>query len=82
MAGCVCGHGGMHGGGEGVCVVGGMCGRGGVWWGACIAGGCMAGGGGMHGKGGGGYGAWQERRPLQLKVRILVECILVIYEPA
>ena len=49
-----------------VCVwQGGMCGRG-----------CGIGvhGGGMHGRG----RARQERRPLQLTVRILLECILVI----
>ena len=45
-----------------------------VWQGVCMAGGhvcqgvCMAGG---H--------AWQERRPLQQTVRILLECILVPY---
>ena len=50
------------------CVTGGMHGRGCVWWGgcawqgACVAGGCV----------------WQERRPLQRMVRILLECILVI----
>ena len=41
---------------------------------------CMA--GGMHGRRGtymaGGRGhAWQERRPLQLTVGILLECILI-----
>ena len=64
-----------------------------TWWGVCVAGGgvCMAGGhawqevctagvciagarvGGMQGRGRG----WQERRPLQRAVRILLECILV-----
>ena len=41
-------------------------------------------GGGMCGRvasmarrGGGGFAAWQERRPLQRTVRILLECILV-----
>ena len=65
--------------GRGACMVGGMHGRGCAWWGACMAGGvcgrgafvvgaaCMAGG-----------RAWQERRPLQRTVRILLECILVI----
>ena len=52
---------------QGVCVAGGMHG-GGVWRGACIAG-----GGGMCGVG----NAWQEIRPLQRPVRILLECILV-----
>ena len=36
----------------------------------------MRGRGGVRGKGRGG-GAWQERRPLQRTVRILLECILV-----
>ena len=46
---------------------------------------CMAGGGGMgdvYGKGGmhgWGGGAWQERRPLQRTVRILLECFLDVY---
>ena len=35
--------GGVHGGG-GVCVAGGMCGRGHAWQGACMV-------GGMHGRG-------------------------------
>ena len=52
-------------------MVGGMCGDGdawgacivgGVWWGACRVGG--------H--------PWHERQPLQRKVHILLECILVI----
>ena len=46
---------------------------------------CVVKGGGMHGEGGacmvkGSFmagGAWQERRPLQRTVRILLECILV-----
>ena len=59
--------------------------------GACVAGGIMAGGTcmvgsgrfgvaegmrheGMHGR---GRCAWQERRPLQRTVRILLECLLV-----
>ena len=53
--------------------------------------GCVCGKGGMHGEGGhvwqrgrawrkgGGERAWQERRPLQWAVRILLECILVFY---
>ena len=60
-----------------VCVTGGMHGRGCVWWGACVVGGmcgrgCVA--GGMHGRGTcmtGGH-AWQERRPVQRTVRILL----------
>ena len=53
-----------------VCVVGG----------ACMAGG-MPGKGGMHDRGcvwRGGH-VWQERQPLQRTVRILLECILVLY---
>ena len=55
----------------GVCVAGGhvggrgMCGRG------------MCGGGVVHGRG--SY-IWQERRPLQWAVCILLECILVFYD--
>ena len=55
--------------------------------GVCMAGGtCVAGGGehvwqgGMHGKSWACVArgvAWQERRPLQQTVRILLECILV-----
>ena len=62
------------------CVPGGMCGRVGMWQGVCMAGGmcgrrvCME--GGMHGRG----HAWQERRPLQRTVRILLKCILVFVE--
>ena len=40
----------------------------------CRGGGMRGEGGGMCGKGG---RAWQERRPLQRTVRILLECILV-----
>ena len=47
----------------GMCVGGGMCSRG-----ACMAGACVVGGG----------RAWQERRPLQRTVRILLECIVVV----
>ena len=80
VAGCVCvggmcGRGGMHG--RGVCMAGGYAWQGGMHgghaWGACMAGRhvwqgvCMAG------------GAWQERQPLQQVVRILLECILVIF---
>ena len=73
VAGCAWweGHvwqGGMHGR---VCVVGGMCGKG-----ACVVTGMQR---GMHSGGGvvGGH-PWHERQPLQRKVRILLECILVI----
>ena len=62
---------GMHGRGcawqGGVHGGGGMCGRE-----VCVAGrACLAGGPGREGC------AWQERRPLQRIVRILLECILV-----
>ena len=57
-----------------------MYGRGHVWLGAYMAGGMHGRGcvwqGGMHG----GGCAWQEIQPLQLMVRILLECILVTYE--
>ena len=43
-------------------------GRGHAWQGTC-----MVMGGGVSGRG----HAWQERRPLQLTVRVLLECILV-----
>ena len=75
------GRGGMHAGGHawrGVWVVGTMCGRGHVWWGSCMAGGmcgrgvCMA--GGVHGRG----HVWQEKRPLQWAVCVLLECIFVL----
>ena len=62
---------GMHG--KGVCIVRGVHGRGGVhcrghaWQGCALQGACMAGG-----------CAWQQRRPLQRTVRILLECILVV----
>ena len=72
---------------EGACMVGvmhdgGMCGGcvcagGHVWQGACMAGVYMVGAcvteWGVHGRG----RAWQERRPLQRAVCILLECILV-----
>ena len=48
------------------CVVGGVQG-GHAWQGACVA-------AGVCGEGG---CVWQERRPLQRTVRILLECILV-----
>ena len=70
VVGSMCGREGVHGGGvmggicRGMCVVGGM--RGGEVQGVCGRGACVAGG---H--------AWQERRPLQRVVRILLECILV-----
>ena len=67
--------GGMHGGG-------GMCGRGGHAWLMSGGGGhawLMSGGGGMHGRGHAWQGgAWQERRPLQRAVCILLQCILVL----
>ena len=63
-----------------------------MWLGGCMVEG-MHGGGGMHGKGACVVGecawqgacvtqghAWQERRPLQRAVRILLECILVFLE--
>ena len=70
MAGGMCGRWqGVHGKG-GTCMVwGSMCGGGGhAWQGGSVCGreACMAEG---H--------AWQERRPLQQTVRILLECILV-----
>ena len=56
--------------GEGAYMAKGVCiARGHAWWGGCMAGG--------HAWQGGGC-AWQERRPLQLTVRILLECILVV----
>ena len=74
-------QGSMHGGGhvwwgcawQEVCMAGGHVCRGVCGGGVCMAGGaCMAGGGGIH-----GVGVWQERRPLQQTVRILLEYILV-----
>ena len=80
----------MHGRGG---MYGGACMAGGVWQGACIAGGCewqgMHGRGGMCGRGvcgrracvvGGRVCAWQERRPLQRTVRMLLKCLLVFIE--
>ena len=59
----------VHSGGMyGVCVCVCVCGRGRAWQAV----------GSMHGVGGGGWHAWQERRPLQRTVRILLECILVV----
>ena len=47
--------------------------EGGAWLG------CMH--GGMHGRGVHGRGhAWQERRPLQQTIHILLECILVFFQ--
>ena len=85
-----CMAGGVHG--RGACVAGGcVCGRGHAWQGTCMLGGCiwygvcvaggMYGWGDMSARGGvacvvGGH-AWQERRPLQRTVRILLECVLV-----
>ena len=74
---------------QGACMAGGMCNGGHVWQGACIVGVHMI--GGVHGRGhawwgGGMHGgwcawqrghAWQERRPLQRTVCILLERILV-----
>ena len=67
-------HGGVHGQGGGMHDEGGVCGKGGM----CGKGGGMHSeeamcGRGMHGRG----HAWQERRPLQRTLRILLECILV-----
>ena len=76
---------------QGACVSGGhtwqegVCGRGHAWQegvhgrgismaGGCVwQGGCIA--GGMYGRG----CEWQERRPLQQAVHILLECILVVH---
>ena len=66
--------------GWGACMAGRACvvrAVGHAWWGQ---GACMA--GGVHGRGvrdgeAGGH-AWQERRPLQRTVRILLECFLVL----
>ena len=81
--GGMCGEGGVWQ--SGVCVVGGMHGRGHVWQGACMVRGVHGMGGicgrGMHSRGMHGWGggrAWQERRPLQRTVCILLECILVV----
>ena len=65
-----------HQNGGGVCMVEGVRGRGHAWQGA-------HGEGGVHGKAGGrvaGGCTWQERRPLQRTVRILLECILVLMD--
>ena len=59
--GCAWQERGMHGRGWGCAWQGCMCGRGGM----CVRGTCVMGG---H--------TWQERRPLQRKVRILLECNL------
>ena len=62
---------------------GGMCGEGGHAWpgGTCMAKGGMCGEEGHAWPGGmcGRERAWQERRPLQRTVRILLECILVTF---
>ena len=71
----------MHGRGcawQGVCMAGGVHGRGALvgghaWQGVCMAG-SVCGRGGVHGR----RRAWQEIRPLQRTVRILLECILVL----
>ena len=85
----VCGRGvcvvGGCGGGACVveaCVVGGMCGRGVYMVGgmrdrrACVAGGHVVGGHAWQGVCMEGGHVWQEKRPLQRAVRILLECIL------
>ena len=57
---------------QGAYVTGGMHGRWHAWQGPCMV-------GGMHGRGHEWQGyEWQERRPLQGTVRILVGCILVL----
>ena len=59
---------------------GGVHGRGCVWQGVCKPWGVQARGRGHAWQGGmcgGGARAWQEIRPLQRTVRILLECILV-----
>ena len=59
---------------RGACVAGGMHGKGGMHGGGIFGrGACMV--GGVHGRG----STWQERRPLQRTVRILLECILVAF---
>ena len=87
-----CMAGGLHGRGhawQGACMAGGcvwqggVCGRGHAWQGVCMLGG-MHGGGGMHGRGvcmAGGR-VWQILRDTvnERAVRILLECILVVYE--
>ena len=62
--------------GEGAYMAKGVCiARGHAWWGgSCVVGGLCGTGACMAG----GVCAWQERRPLQLTVRILLECILVV----
>ena len=66
---CMAGrHEGMHSQGRGMCGWGVcMAGRGCAWQGACMARGMHVGG-----------CAWQERRPFQRAVRILLKCILVL----
>ena len=70
-----CMAGGMHGRGyacQGAYMAGGHAWQGGMYGkGVCMTGACMT--GGMC-----GGGAWQERQPLQWKVCILLECILVV----
>ena len=66
----------MHGmakGGACMAKGGHVCQRGHAWQGGILAGGMH--GGGVHGRG----STWQERRPLQRTVRILLECILVAF---
>ena len=73
--GCAWQRGGVHG--EEYPWQGGVHGWGHVWQGACMALSIHDRGlhGGMHSRGG---HAWQERRPLQWMVHILLECILVV----
>ena len=55
--------------GVGVCMAMGACMVGGVWWGHALQGNMCGGGGGMR----------AARRPLKGVVRILLECIPVLY---
>ena len=68
--------GGIHGEREArghACMAGSVCGRGG----ACMAGGhALQGGHAWQGACMAGRRVWQERRPLQRTVRILLQCIL------
>ena len=72
MAGAIHGRGHVWQGGP--CMVGSMHGRGHVLGGMCGRGACVV--GGMHDRG----CVWQERRPLQRASRILLECILLVYQ--
>ena len=66
----------MHGG-EGACIVRGMCGRGHAWQGVCVVGGGMHGRGAMHGRV--LPSRYYDIRVNERAVRILLECILVGY---